>query len=313
MRIGLMIGGEVQAVSQAPAARRPPRSLEVLISEAQQLEARGFASVWLPHIAEFDAIGAMAIIGRETQTIELGAAVVPIFPVHPAALAQQALTTQVATQGRFTLGLGLGHRRNIEEAFGLSYDRPARHMREYLAVLTPLLSGHPVAFQGSLFHVNRGLRFPGVARVPVLLAALGPVMLGVAGRCADGTITWMTGPRTLETHIGPLLRRAAQEAGRPAPRVVAGFPVALTNMPDRARSVAGELFAVHGRAPSYRAMLDREGVAGPADNALVGDAPALAEKLRQLAGIGVTDLLAVPFEADAGNTERTIDFLASQL
>jgi len=312
MRIGLMIGGEVQG-SQAPASRQSPRDFKALISEAQQLEARGFASIWLPNIYEFDAIGAMAILGRETQRIELGTAVVPIFPVHPAALAQQALTTQVATQGRFTLGLGLGHRRIIEEGFGLSYDRPARYMREYLAVLTPLLTRHSVAFQGDLFRVNRALRFPGVADVPVLLAALGPVMLGVAGRFADGTITWMTGPRTLEAHIGPRLRKAAQEAGRPVPRVVAGFPIAITNMPDRARAIASEVFAIYGTLPSYRAMLDREGVAGPAENALVGDAPALEAKLHELAEIGVTDLLAVPFEADAGAMDRTIDFLTSQL
>ena len=147
MRIGVMIGGEVQGFAQSPAIRHA-QLRGALIGEAQQLEARGFASIWLPSIMEFDAIGTMAIIGRETQRIELGTAVVPSFPRHPVALAQQALTTQAATRGRFTLGIGLSHRRIIEEGLGLSYERPARHMREYLAVLTPLLAGRPVELYG---------------------------------------------------------------------------------------------------------------------------------------------------------------------
>jgi 5,10-methylenetetrahydromethanopterin reductase len=161
--------------------------------------------------------------------------------------------------------------------------------------------------------VNAALHIPGVARVPLLIAALGPVMLGLAGSSADGTITWMTGPRTLETHIGPRIRQAAKAAGRPEPRVVAGFPMAITNAPDQAREVAGQVFAIYGTLPSYRAMLDREGVAGPADNALVGDTAALEAELHRLAEAGVTDLLVVPFAADAGAVERTINFLAGQL
>jgi 5,10-methylenetetrahydromethanopterin reductase len=157
------------------------------------------------------------------------------------------------------------------------------------------------------------LRFPGVERVPVLLAALGPVMLRLAGNLADGTVTWMTGPRTLETYIGPRIRTAAQEAGRPRPRVVAGLPIAITNRPDQARAVAGEVFAIYGTLPSYRAMLDREGVLSPADIPLVGDAGTVEAELRRLAEIGVTDLLAAPFEADTGALERTIDFLAGHL
>jgi len=228
-------------------------------------------------------------------------------------MAQQALTAQVATRGRFTLGIGLSHAFVIEDMFGLSYAKPARHMREYLSVLMPLLEGRPVAFQGALYQVNAELRFPGVERVPVLLAALGPVMLRLAGNLADGTVTWMTGPRTLETYIGPRIRTAAQEAGRPMPRVVAGLPIAITNRPDRARAVAGEVFAIYGTLPSYRAMLDREGVLSPADIPLVGDAGTVEAELRRLAEIGVTDLLAAPFEADTGAMERTIDFLAGHL
>jgi 5,10-methylenetetrahydromethanopterin reductase len=313
MRIGIMIGHEHLLLSQPGESMRRRPDLDALVRETQLLEARGFASTWLVHVFALDAIGAITIIGRETQRMELGTAVVPTFPRHPYTMAQQALTAQVAARGRFTLGIGLSHAFIIENMFGLSYDRPARHMREYLSVLTPLLEGQPVAFHGQLYHVNAELRFPDVARVPLLVAALGPVMLELAGRFADGTVTWMTGPRTLETYIGPRIRKAAQEAGRPAPRVVAGLPIAITNAPGRAREVAGEVLAIYGVQPSYRAMLDREGVSNPADIALVGDAAAVEEELRRLSEIGVTDLLAAPFEADTGAMERTIDFLAGHL
>jgi F420-dependent oxidoreductase-like protein len=283
------------------------------VHEAQSLEARGFAAAWLVHVFEFDAIGTLALIGRETQRIELGTAVVPTFPRHPFTMAQQALTAQVATRGRFTLGIGLSHRIMMENMLGFSWDTPARHMREYLSVLTPLLEGQPAAFHGDLYQVNAALQFPGVARVPLLVAALGPVMLRLAGQFADGTVTWMTGPRTLETYIGPRIRQAAQEVGRPAPRVVAGLPIAITNAPDQAREVAREVFAIYGTLPSYQAMLAREGVSGPADIPLVGDTATVEAELRRLAEIGVTDLLAVPFPADAGAMARTIDFLAGQL
>jgi 5,10-methylenetetrahydromethanopterin reductase len=313
MRIGMMLGQEHLSLSQPGEGTRRRADLDALVREAHMLEARGFASAWLVHAAELDALGALTVIGRETQRIEVGTAVVPTFPRHPCVMAQQALTAQVATRGRFTLGIGLSHAFVIEDMFGLSYAKPARHMREYLAVLMPLLEGRPVAFQGALYHVNAELRFPGVERVPVLLAALGPVMLRLAGNLADGTVTWMTGPRTLETYIGPRIRTAAQEAGRPRPRVVAGLPIAITNRPDQARAVAGEVFAIYGTLPSYRAMLDREGVLSPADIPLVGDAGTVEAELRRLAEIGVTDLLAAPFEADTGALERTIDFLAGHL
>ncbi len=313
MRIGVFIGQEQLSLSQPGEGARKRSRLDALVQEAQSLEARGFPSAWLAHIFELDAIGALTVTGRETQRIELGTAVVPTFPRHPYVMAQQALTAQIASGGRFTLGIGLSHALVIEGMLGLSYDKPARHMREYLSVLAPLLEGRPASFQGELYRVNAELRLPEAERVPLLLAAMGPVMLRLAGSLADGTITWMTGPRTLETHIGPRIRAAAQEAGRHEPRVVAGFPIAITNEPDRARKVAGELFALYGSLPAYRAMLDREGLSGPADIALVGDAKTVEAELRRLAEIGVTDLLAAPYEADEGARQRTIDFLEGQL
>ena len=176
-------------------------------------EQSGFATLWLPNIFGLDAITAAALAGRDATRIELGTAVVPTYPRHPVALAQQALTASAATSGRFTLGIGLSHKIVIEDMFGLDYSKPARHMREYLEVLTPLLRGEPVEYQGiRVPREGRARPCPVPRRVPLLVAALGPVMLGLAGRLADGTITWMTGARTLAEHIA-----ARDSARRRAP------------------------------------------------------------------------------------------------
>lgn len=303
MRIGLMHG----------TADRPSGGVDGVVEAAKQAEGLGFATFWMPNIFSFDAITALALAGRETERIELGTAVVPTYPRHPMALAQQALTAGAACGGRFTLGIGLSHKVVIEDMFGLSYAKPARHMREYLEVLTPLLRGEPVKFEGEQYRVQGGLQIPGGAPVPLVVAALGDVMLRLTGRLADGTITWMTGPKTLEDHIVPALRGATEKAGRVAPRVVAGLPIALTHDAAAAREKMAELFALYGTLPSYRAMLDREGVEGPAGIALVGDEAELRKQIGRLREIGVTDFDAAITPVDEGASERTLAFLASLL
>lgn len=304
MRIGVMVG----------ASEGAGGTLDALATRARSLEARGFHSLWMAHIFGLDAITALAVVGRETQKIELGTAVVPTYPRHPVAMAQQALSAGAAARGRFTLGIGLSHKLVIEDMLGLSYAKPARHMREYLEVLTPLLRGEPAQHEGERYRV-RGvqLQVPGAERVPLLVAALGPAMLRLAGTHADGTITWVTGPRTLAEHIGPRLREAAKQAGRPDPRVVAGLPIALTRDPDGARQFVARQLVVYGRLPSYRAMLDREGAQGPADVAIVGDEKALEEGLARLRDAGVTDFDAALVPVEDGAEARTLDFLASRL
>jgi len=286
-------------------------SLDRLVEGARSAEAQGFPSFWTPNIFGLEAISALAIAARETRSIELGTAVVPTYPRHPVAMAQQALTAAAAAGGRFTLGIGLSHKIVIEDMFGLSYERPARHMREYLEVLTPLLRGEPAKFEGEHYRVNAGLSVAGAGTVPLVVAALGPVMLGLAGRFADGTITWMTGTSTLETYIVPVIRAAAQKAGRPEPRIVAGLPMTLTSDVDSAREKMDQTYAIYGTLPSYRAMLDREGVEGPGGVALLGDESALRAQIRRLEEAGVTDFQAAPTEIEAGSSQRTVDFLAS--
>ena len=302
MRIGIMAG-----------ATGGEGTIEGLIARAKDVEARGFDSLWVANIFGLDAIGALAVVGHETAKVELGTAVVPTYPRHPVAIAQQSLTTQAASGGRFTLGIGLSHKIVIEDMLGFSYAKPAYHMREYLEVLTPLLRGEPAKFEGEHYRVNAGLQVPGAAPVPLLVAALGDRMLELAGRYTDGTILWMTGPGTVEDHIGPKLRSAAEAAGRPEPRIVAGFPIALTNEPDAAREWVGQNLAMYGTLPSYRAMLDKEGVAGPADIALVGDEATLDAALDRLRDVGVTDLDAAIVPVDEGADSRTLDYLQSKL
>lgn len=301
MKKGLMIG----------ATQGPDTSLDSIVKSAQDAEQKGFDQLWMANIFSFDAISMLTIIGRETSTIGLGTAVTPTYPRHPTAIAQQALTAAAASNGRFKLGVGLSHKVVIEDMLGFSYDKPARHMREYLHVLAPLLRGETVSYEGSQYNVNNvTLEVPGSGEVPLLVAALGPVMLKLTGEMADGTITWMTGPDTLESYIVPTLTGAAESAGRPSPLVAAGFPVVLTNEPDEAKAKIAQMLEVYGMLPSYRAMLDKEGVDGPADIALIGDEKSLLKDLKRIEETGVTDFCAAIVTDNKETHMRTLEFLA---
>ena len=303
MRIGLNIG----------ASEGPDGTVEGLIKMAQDAEARGFDNLWMANIFGHDAISMLSMIGLSTEKIGLGTAVTPTYPRHPTALAQQAVTAGAASNGRFSLGIGLSHQVVIEGMFGLSYDKPAKHMREYLSVLSPLLKGETTSFQGEQYNVkNVTITVPGAKPVPILVAALGPVMLDLAGQQADGTITWMTGPKTLESHIIPSIGKGAEKAGKPTPQIVAGFPAVLTNDVDAAKKEIDKTLQIYGMLPSYRAMLDKEGAEGPSDLAFAGDETQLRAKLQTLRDIGVTDFSAAIVTSDPEAYERTVAFFASE-
>ncbi len=289
-----------------------PADVDGLVAQAKRAEAEGFASGWFANIFGMDAILAAALCARETTRLELGTAVVPTFPRHPLAMAQQALSAQAVARGRFTLGIGLSHQIVIEGMFGLSFAKPYSHMKEYLAVLGPLIRTGSVSHAGEEYRVNAQLAVPGATPCPILVAALAPKMLALAGREADGTITWMTGLRTVREHTVPRIREAASAAGRPAPRVVVGLPVAVTRDVAAARASAARGFQIYGALPSYRRMLDLEGAAGPDDVAIVGDESAVGEELDRLAEAGATDFLGIPFrvDGDEGAVARTRALLA---
>ncbi|MBA4181491.1 MAG: LLM class F420-dependent oxidoreductase [Anaerolinea sp.] len=302
MRISITVGLGARAESTVPG----------LVTRAQELEALGFHGVWMPNAFGFDAITALAVVANQTSRVEIGTAVVPTFPRHPVVMAQQALTAQSAAGGRFTLGIGLSHQVMMEDALGLPYGHPARHMREYLSVLAPLLRGESVDFHGELYRVATALT-AGAPPVPLVVAALGPAMLKLAGTFADGTITSWVGPKALESHVVPTISAAAAEAGRPAPRILVGLPIALTDDAESARAQLAQTAAWYNSLPSYRAMLDREGVNSPADVALVGNEEALDAGLKRLEEAGTTGFLAQLISTGPGSTQRTLEYLASRV
>ena len=282
MRIGVMFDTEVP--------------FDEMVAQVASLRDAGVQTAWSSQIFGYDALTAIGAIGREVRGIDFGTAVVPTYPRHPVMLAGQALTVQAATGGRLTLGIGLSHQIVIENVYGQSFEKPARHMREYLSILMPLLEGEQVTFAGETLRASTfGPLQIAAPPPPVLVAALGDTMLKIAGRLASGTVTWMTGPATIESHIIPTIRSAAAAAGRPEPRIGVGLPVCVTDDADAARAKASEVFAIYGQLPSYRAMLDREGAGGPADVAIVGSETEVKDQVRRLADVGATDFCGAPF------------------
>ena len=284
------------------------------IQAVVEAEQDGFDGTWSEQIFGPDVLTVIALAGEKTSRIELGTAVVPTYPRHPVLMAQQALTAQAATGGRFSLGIGLSHKPVVEAMWGLSYERPAAHMREYLSVLRPLLKEGRVSFSGEFFRVNATVQVVAPEPPPVLIAALAPVMLRLAGEVADGTVTWMAGRKTLETHIVPRINSAAKAAGRAEPRVVVGLPIAVTDDVDEARERAARSFQIYGSLPNYQRMLNIEGAAGPAEVAIVGDEKEVERQLRGIAAAGATDFLAgmFPVGDDAsGSLDRTRALLKS--
>jgi len=289
-----------------------PSPMTALREELQRAADQGFTSAWMSNIFGVDALTALAVAGNQVPGIEVGTAVVPTYPRHPAVLAQQARTVAAAVDGRLVLGIGLSHKVVIEDMFGYDFSRPVLHMREYLAVLLPLLDRQSVSFTGTTVRANVGLTTPSPGRVPVVVAALGTQMLHLAGAQADGTVLWMTGPATVRDHVVPVITAAAESAGRPGPRVVCILPVCVTDDPEAARERAARIFAIYGELPSYRAMLDREGATGPADVAIVGDEDAVSAQISALAEAGVTDFVAGEYTTGAEGA-RTRAFLRTLL
>lgn len=300
MRLAIFFGGTNDVQGQVQAA--------------VDAEKDGFDGIWYGQIFGPEALTVIALAGQKTSRIEMGTSVIPTYLRHPTIMAQQALTTQAATDGRFTLGLGLSHAPVVEGMWGLSYDRPAVHMREYLSVLRPLMTVGQANFEGEFFRVNATAQVPVSSPPPVLIAALAPVMLRIAGEIADGTITWMVGPKTLESHIMPRISAAAERAGRPKPRIVVGLPIAVTDDAAAAREKAARSFQVYGTLPNYQRVLGIEGATGPADVAIVGNEAEVQRQLGQLAEAGADDFLAgmFPVGDDAkGSLTRTRDCLKS--
>ena len=312
MRIGVMIG---------PERGRYATKVERLRRDARWAEEAGLATVWVPQVPdEFDALTAAAVVGAETGRIEVGTAVVPVQPRHPIALAQQALSTQAVCGGRLALGLGVSHHWIVDEMLGLPYERPVATLGAHLDVLDVALRGPgPVDVENELFRVHNPLDITDLAPTPVLVAALGPRMLELAGGRTDGTVLWMADERAIATHVVPRLARAAEAAGRPAPRVVAGVPVCVCGDGEVDAAVArtNRILSEADVSPNYQALLDRGDARQVGDLLAAGSDAAVEKRLRSFADAGVTDLSVrvVPIGDDRdallASMRRTRAYLAS--
>jgi 5,10-methylenetetrahydromethanopterin reductase len=289
-----------------------PRAPDRLVEDIRRAEADGFPAAWCTHFSRgVDALSVLAAAGAVTTTIDLGVGVVPTYPRHPVALAQQAATVQSLVGDRLTLGVGVSHPPAIEGMYGLPYARPAAHMREYLAVLGPVLETGEVCFEGEFFRVDASVAVPGTSRVSVVVGALSPGMLRAAGELADGAVTWLVGRRALEETVVPILHQAAAAADRETPRLIVSLPVAVGDDPDAARRRVDELFARYGTLANYQRQFARQGVSSPGELAVVGDEESVAAQLQAYAAAGATEFwpTVVPLGSEPSSTERTIELL----
>ncbi|MUL63404.1 LLM class F420-dependent oxidoreductase [Mycobacterium sp. CBMA 234] len=277
------------------------------VAYLNQLREEGFRRAWFAQMPyEPDLLTALTVGLREVDGIEVGTGVLPIQNQLPMLLAQRALTITSMAGNRLLLGLGMTHQAVTEGMWGIPWDKPVRRLNEYLDGLLPLLAGEKANATGETVTTRGALIIPGAQTPPVYIAALGPKLLQIAGRRSAGTVTWMTGPKTLAGHVSPTLRQAAADAGRAdAVRVVAAIPVAVTDDVDAARKQAAEQFVIYGQLPSYRAMLDREGYAGPEDIAIIGDEQTVRDRLAELEAAGVDEYVGVTFDPSAEGRART--------
>ncbi len=287
-------------------------SVDDVILRAKSAHENGIKNIWLTQIFGHDSLTLCGLIGREIKDVSVGTAVTPIQPRHPLMLAAQTLTVNSAVGGRLTLGVGLSHQMVIEGIFGLEFSKPAHQMEEYLEVLMPLLRGQGVQFKGEKYKVSTlgPIEVPMPSEPRVLVAALGERMLGIAGRLANGTATWMTGVETVKKHIVPTIRKVREDLNLGLPEVLVGLPVCVSDDKENARERASKVFAIYGGLPSYRAMLDREGASGPQDVAIIGSESEVKDTLLGLEGIGVTGFVGGIF-GNREEKEKTLALLGS--
>jgi len=312
MRLGVMLG---------PERGRYATKVERMLEDARWAEEAGLASLWIPQIPDdFDALTAAALIGSATSRIEIGTAVVPVQPRHPIALAQQALSVQAVARGRLALGLGVSHHWVIEEMLGLKYEKPAPTMRAYLDVLEQAFRGPGlVEVDNDAFTIRNPLDITDVAPTPVLIAALGPVMLKLAGERTDGTILWLADERAIEGHVAPRINAAAEGAGRPTPRIVAGIPICLCADSEVETAIArtNRILSEAEVSPNYQKLLDLGDAQDVGDILAAGSEAAIEKRLRAFADAGATDvsLRVVPIgqgrDELLASSRRTREFLAS--
>jgi F420-dependent oxidoreductase-like protein len=298
VRIGTNVG---MGLAGAP-------SIASVTAEVCRAAELGLDSAWWADRPNIDALTSMTAAGQSVTKIGLGTAILTTYPRHPLLVASQVLSMQAATGNRITLGVGTGAVQRVKSAFGIAYDRPTNHLREYLTVLQPLLRGEPVRFRGKEIHAVGQVQMVGAEPPAVLVSALGPAMLSLAGELAAGTITIWTGVRALASYLAPRIIAAAERAGRPRPEILVNLPVAVSGDVDQARDWVSRNFGGIAAVPSYRRLLEQEGVSSAGDIAVVGDEQSVARQLQRFEEAGATGFIAVPF-GPAEQVTRTLTVL----
>lgn len=276
-----------------------------LVAHARAAAGDGMSGWWLAQTGLVDALTVLALAGDGTGEMELGTAVNATFPIHPTALASKALTTQAAVGGRLTLGLGVNHAPIVDHTWGMPFEKPIRHVRDYLSCLQPLLETGSADYAGEDFTARFAGTRPAEKTPGLLLAAMGPQMLKIAGTRADGTLLWMTGEKAIAGQISPTINEAADAAGRPAPRVICSLPIAVTDDEAGMRAFVDQILAGYGDLPSYRAMMDIDGHAGPGDAMVCGDEASVRQQLEALAAAGATEFAAAEIGGSSEDFART--------
>lgn len=277
-----------------------------VLEHLRTAEEEGFASYWVAQVGLVDALTLLGAHGDTGSPMELGTAVISTWERHPHMLAAQALTTQALVGDRLVVGIGVNHQPHVEQSLRLPWHKPVRHMIDYLAILTDLLETGSASHQGEAWSFEGEAAKPSPGVPKVMIAALGDQMLKVAGRRTDGTILWCVGPKTIRSHIAPVINEAASAAGRPAPAIVCSIPVWVTDDPAPARAFLASVLATYATLPSYRAMMDIEGVEGLGDLSIVGDEQFVADALGEIAASGATDFTPVPMGGNPDEEARTM-------
>jgi F420-dependent oxidoreductase-like protein len=291
MRIGLWI---------EDAARR----LGEIAADAQAAQEHGISRIWFSQREGWDSLSLITALAPLVPEIRFGVGVVPIYPRHPLALAAQALSVQAATGNRLTLGIGSSHPVIVEGQYGLSMDQPAKYMRAYVEALAPLLAGEPVNVEGILTAKGK-VAIDGAEAPELLIAALGPRMLQIAGELTDGTVTSWAGPEVIADYVRPTLDKAS-----PGKEIVACVCVAVTSDPTAAHQWIKDRYGLAGSLPAYRAILDRGAAAGPEDTAVLGDEAEVSRQIQRFADAGATEFMIAPV-GTAEDQTRTIAYAHS--
>ncbi|HEY8985957.1 MAG TPA: LLM class F420-dependent oxidoreductase [Streptomyces sp.] len=294
-----------------------PNQVDTTVELAKEAAAAGITSTWFGQSFGADSPQLAAIVGREVPGLQVGTSAIPVFGRHPLVVNSQAQTAQAATHGRYHLGLALGAKIIAEDAFGLPFERPIARLREFLTVLRQLTETGRADFHGELLTATTPwfpARVPGAdAGVPLLVAAMGPQALRASGELADGILPYLAGPRALAEHIVPALTKAAESAGRPAPRVVAMVPGVVTDDVDAVRATATESFAFYEQVPSYARVISLSGAHRAGDLAVIGDERAVAAEVQRYRDAGATEVVFTGTELAGEEARRRTWALLGEL